>query len=113
MTKDPVVVNEGATVMECLSLFREHMHRAYPVVNERKQLIGTVSIENLVWVPKEKWNRRIDNTTMMVPFVVKENEHLKGLITKMIENRVDHVFVVNENNELWGVIATIDLLKDW
>ncbi|MGC8936994.1 MAG: chloride channel protein, partial [Candidatus Methanomethylicaceae archaeon] len=111
MTKDPVVLSENGSVLEYLRMVREHGHRVYPVVDSNGHIMGYVALEDLLVIPEDKWGLRIDQTLMRVPLLIRKDESLRRLVSKMIEVGADHAFVVEDDGKLVGVVATTDILR--
>ncbi|MFQ6081149.1 MAG: Coenzyme F420 hydrogenase/dehydrogenase, beta subunit C-terminal domain, partial [Candidatus Bathyarchaeia archaeon] len=54
MAKHVVTVTPKITVSQLLDIITEHHHMGYPVVNERGELTGIVTFEDVAKVPKQK-----------------------------------------------------------
>ena len=57
MTKNPHVVGPTDDVDECMFLMKEHNFRHLPVLNERSQVIGMVSMKDILWTEIEEKDR--------------------------------------------------------
>lgn len=111
MVKDPVALKESANILECLKMVKQYGYRVYPVVDMSNRILGYVALEDLLGLPEEKWELRIDQTLLRVPLLVKKEDSLGILVSKMIEGGTDHAFVVDDDGKLVGVVATVDILR--
>jgi CBS domain-containing protein len=48
---------------------------------------------------------------MSIPTTVSPEDPLPGIVGKIFEKEVDHIFVVGEDGHLLGVIAVIDIAR--
>jgi acetoin utilization protein AcuB len=97
------------TVSKALQLINDFRVTHLPVVSDDKYL-GLISEEDLLDAEEEKMPIELMQETF-VPAAVHDNEHFLNAVN--CSNQVDSsvVPVINEENELMGVITTTDLLK--
>ncbi|RLE50510.1 MAG: hypothetical protein DRJ31_00910 [Candidatus Methanomethylicota archaeon] len=113
MTPNPVALNIKMSIEEALNVVKQHGFRIYPVVDDKKSLLGVVTLEDLLSVPPSKWTMPLDQTDIKPPLKALADQDLLSAITKMVEYCEDHVYVISseETNELIGVLAGIDVFK--
>jgi len=99
MTKDVMTVSPESTVEELLSVMTRHHHMGYPIVNDRKEIVGIVTFEDLAKVPASERNR--------VP--VKD---IMEAYEKMNKHKVGRVLVVDrkDSRKLLGIVTKTDII---
>jgi len=113
MTKDPVVLQEMMSIGEAISIIKSHNYRIYPVVSSIGVLLGHVEIDEILKIPEEKRNMTVGILPLRKPLIVTEEEDVSKIFIEMIEQGMDHVYVVSDYStmKLKGVVAEIDLMK--
>lgn len=97
------------SIAKALQLINDYRVTHLPVVSEEKYL-GLISEDDLLDVEEEKGTMQALEQNFLKAFV-KNNEHFLNAVnfSNLYESTI--VPVVNEENELEGVIAVTDLLK--
>ncbi|MGA1974565.1 MAG: chloride channel protein [Conexivisphaerales archaeon] len=111
MTPKPVVLKDDATIEDALAKFATVPYRVLPIVHESGTLTGYVNLEDLLAAPKVKLKRPVTELYMSIPVTVSPDDALPGIVSKIFEKEVDHIFVVDAEGKLHGVIAVIDIAK--
>jgi CIC family chloride channel protein len=111
MTKNPVSLFHGTTVHEALETFRRNKFRVLPVTDENSNVSGVVTLEDLGYVDVNRQDIDVCDTVMHKPALMGENVTLQHVAEFMVETQEDHVFVVDEQERLIGVISGIDVVR--
>ena len=111
MVIDPVTIKPSDSIKEIMQLAVEHNFSGFPVVDDEKQLVGIVTRRDF------RFAKDLEESvsTIMTPkeqlVTVPENAS-QGVIKKnLLEHKIEKVLVVNDNNELIGLITTRDIEK--
>ncbi len=117
MIKDPVFItpNEKISATELL-MVRKNIG-GLPVVKDpiTKQLIGIITQRDIrlarFAMSLESPNTTVKDLMTPEPFVVKKDDTLNLVLDTMFEKKVQRLPVVNENNELIGLVLEHEILK--
>jgi CBS domain-containing protein len=74
-------------------------------------VVGAVTLEDLGNVADKHANELLSETLMHKPFTVTERANLEEIADMMIKREEDHVFVVDGNGKIVGVISGIDIVR--
>jgi predicted transcriptional regulator len=80
-------------------------------VDEEKHVTGVVNLEDIGYVDFYRKEVSLSESVMHKPLLVDENTSLEKIAQLMMEKQQDHVFVVDKEEKLTGVISGIDLVK--
>lgn len=111
MTPNPFTISDGGTIKDALESFECTRVRVLPIVNTEKNVIGTVTLEDLGNVESKNVKGLLSETFMHIPLTVSKETSLEEIAKLMMEKGDDHVFIVNKNNELVGVVSGIDVVR--
>ncbi|MCW4009424.1 MAG: chloride channel protein [Candidatus Bathyarchaeota archaeon] len=111
MTKKPVVLHQGTTVKAAVDTFEGTKFRVLPVTDEFAHVVGVVTLEDLGYVDVRRQQMTLSETVMHKPTVVKKGTSLKEVAQLMMETQQDHLFVLDAEERLIGVVAAIDVVK--
>lgn len=111
MTKEPFSLTSGGTIKEALIHFKKTKVRVMPVVDQKKDVIGTVTLEDLGNVESKDAGKLLTEVFMHTPLKVVEKSTLGEIAELMMEKEDDHVFIINNKGELVGVISGIDVVR--
>lgn len=80
-----------------------------PVVNRAGELVGVISLSDLVWLESEP-TRRVEQS--MTPWTVsfEEDVPIAEIARQMLAKRI-HRVVVTRDGKLTGIITTMDMLR--
>ena len=88
-----------------------------PVVNDKthKQLIGIITQRDIrlarFAVSLDSPNTSVGNLMTSEPFVVKRDDTIKHVLELMFEHNIERLPVINDNNELIGLVLQQDILR--
>lgn len=113
MMRDPVSLEDTMTIREALERARNFSFRVYPIVSLEGALEGFTTVEDLLLIPEEKRGLALSNSFMRKPLSVTEESDLLSLVTQMIDQEVDHAYVVKDiqSMKLTGVVSEIDIVR--
>jgi len=117
MTANPKTVTEKDTVQEVARLMRDHDTGVIPVVAENgRKIIGVITdrdiVTRLIADGKDAKNSKVGEAMTRKVHSVRENEPLNKVFQVMSDQQVRRVPVVNENNELVGIISLADVANE-
>jgi len=109
MRKPKVVAKLNDRLSSIINSMKSERIFIAPVVNENDKLVGILSYRDLL-------RRRVPinskvATTMMRPFSIMETASLDKLVIKLHETRAREIPVVDDRNNLVGVINRIDVIN--
>jgi CIC family chloride channel protein len=111
MTTNPITLNLGTTVGKALDIFEGTKFRVLPVIDVNSHVGGVVNLEDLGYVDLHRRNISISDTVMHSPTLIAEQTNLEEIAQLMMEKQQDHVFVVDNDGKLTGVVSGIDVVK--
>jgi chloride channel protein, CIC family len=111
MTKNPFVLYKGTTVKAAVDVFEEHNLRVMPVIDEANKVVGVVNLEDLGYIDVSQHEAILPETIFHQPTLIKPDASLEAVAQLMMDNQEDHVFVVDEQRKLTGVVSGIDVVK--
>ena len=91
----------------------KHHHMGYPVLNERKELVGIVTFDDVSKVPasrrKETLVKDIAHKRLITAY---PNESAMVVYEKMSEHKIGRILVVDRRNpkKLLGIITKTDIM---
>lgn len=113
MTKNVIFLSGDLTVSDLLDKIVEHHHIGYPVVDEMNRVIGIVTLQDAMKVPKDKrGNTRIKEICTKELITVSPNNTVAEAAEKMSTYNIGRLLVVDEKdrNILLGIITRSDIL---
>ena len=138
MTKDVLIVREDTTIDEVCQLFVDKNISGVPVVNQYDKLVGVISEGDLVYKQKpvkppmfinlfdglfpvdrrefqEDMKRiaayKVGDLMSKPPIYAYEDTPLSDIATLIVERKVNRVPIVNEVQEVVGIITRHDLVR--
>lgn len=122
LTSNPVSIPEEATVTELANLLTNKGISAAAVIDAAGQPVGVVSRTDVVWWERERAERaaagiRASQRTLareiMTPLVFKlpRTATAREVVEEMLARKVHHLFVVDDDGVLVGVISATDILR--
>lgn len=133
MTTDPITVDTTTTARELARVLTDNNISGVPVVNAQDRLVGVVSKTDLLqWcvtgglglgaddlLPTLAKRRadRFDDLGIVEDFMSVEpvtclpDEPVNAVAKRMAEEQVHRIVVVDERNEIIGIITSLDLLR--
>ncbi len=111
MTPNPLAIHKGCTIKDALGFFEKTRVRVLPIVDDKKSVIGIVTLEDLGTVDSKNVDNTLSEKFMHTPLNITEEASLEEIAELMMEKEDDHVFVINKKGELVGVISGIDIVR--
>jgi acetoin utilization protein AcuB len=113
MTAKVVTIRQTATVREALKLLAELDVRHLPVVDEREGLVGMLSERDLLRLRRssEVLGRAVSELMSSDVLVVTPTTHVDEIIELMTEHRIGALPVVDNDNQLVGIVSYVDVLR--
>jgi coenzyme F420 hydrogenase subunit beta len=112
MTKDIKSVSPNLTINQFIDFMAKHHHTGYPVIDENKDLVGFMTLENAANVKKEQRDKVLIRDIIGKNLVVVHPEELAlDAFKKISVNEIGRVAVVDPLNpkKLIGILAKTDL----
>lgn len=110
MVKDVVTVSPNDTLEEFEKLLIEKRHKGYPVVFDGN-LLGIITINELLQVPRIKWiDTKVQDVMMKDIIIASPNMEVFELHNKLTGKNLGRAPVL-ENGKLIGFISKTDILK--
>jgi len=126
MTEAPVSIEPSASALEAFDLMLAHGIRHLPVLDEEARVIGVVSFEDLraafpipvsLRTPPSVAEREqlqdfvIGEVMSLAPVIIAPESSLREAAEQMVERRIGCLPVVDEAQQLQGIITDTDLLQ--
>ena len=117
MTKKVVVIPIGKGLAEAVKLMKKYEIGSIIVVdsNEGKKAMGIITERDIVYkvIAKDKdpYSTKVEEIMSKPLRVVKPDTNLEEAAKAMRENRIKRLPVVNDNNELIGIMSEGDIVK--
>jgi CBS domain-containing protein len=105
------MLTEDESVEEALKKFESVPYRVLPIVDSNRRPIGVVKLEELVSASKKSLKLPVLATYAEKPVTMSPSTPLKEIVSTMLKENADHVYVVDERGELIGVVAKIDVVR--
>lgn len=138
MSSHVVSLDSGASVHEALQMMVENRVSALPVVDREDHCVGIITTTDLVEMafdidddvfntdPAEptaqrRLVERLTSTVGREPVasymsedvtVARDSQTLRAAARIMLKNQIHHLPVVNEDEELVGILSTMDILAE-
>lgn len=117
MTPNPKTVTEKNTVQDAARLMRDHDTGVIPVVSDNgRKVVGMITdrdiVTRLVADGKDAKNSKVSEAMTRKVHSVRDNEPLNKVFQVMSDQQVRRVPVVNESNELVGIISLADVANE-
>ena len=117
MTKNVIVVPSGEGLYEAAKLMKKHEIGSIIIVDndEGKKAKGIITERDIIYKVLSKkvdpYITKVDDVMSSPLRVVKPETSLEDASQAMQENRIKRLPVVNDNNELIGVLSEGDIMK--
>lgn len=110
MILDPITINPQAKVVDALHLMKEYKIGGIPVVNPNNELVGIVTNRDLRF--ERNLSRPISEVMTKENIVTtKESTDFEKAADILQEFRIEKLPVVDDNNQLVGLITYRDIIK--
>lgn len=117
MIKDPLTITPNAKISTTELLMLKKKIGGLPVIknNKDKQLIGIITQRDIrlarFALNLESPNTNVRDLMTKDPKVVHKSDSIKKTLQVMFENKVERLPVINNNNEIIGLVIQQDILK--
>ncbi len=111
MNHNPIYIENDRTVKDAYNLLNSKALKILPVVNANGLFEGFISIDYLANLPSRTLSMSIYNLEIKRGFTVLETENLNNIIEIMLNEETDHLFVIDKNGVLKGVITEMDVIR--
>lgn len=110
MILDPVTLLEASNVLDAKTMMREHRIGGIPVIDKDNKLVGIVTNRDLRF--EKDLDKSIRDVMTPTPLhTTTENTSLKEAELILQKNKIEKLPVINDNNELVGLITFRDIVK--
>jgi len=113
MSRKLVTVNPEITISELLDIMATHHHMGYPVLDENGDLIGVVTFEDIIRVPKEERNKiSVGDIAKKRLVTAYPDDSVLEAFEKMNEHEIGRILIVDRKNHkrLLGIITRSDII---
>ena len=113
MSRNPITVNPGISISQLIDMISKYHHMGYPVVNEKGELIGVVTFEDTMNVPKESRNKVSVGSIAKKKLVTAHPEDsVLDAFEKMDKHEIGRILIVDPQDpkKLLGVITRTDIM---
>ena len=121
MTTDPVSVEPSETILQAEEIMREKDIRQLPVIKD-KELIGIITDRDIrSFLGGNSFNALEDQERASItevaavmtdkPIFLSPDDDLRDAVELLIEEKVGGIPVVDEKEELVGIVTYMDLLQ--
>lgn len=115
MTKDVIVVTKDDTIQSAAKLMRNYSIRNIPVINEKREISGVISAKDIIYkVVSENRNNNLPVEEIMTRENIvfsRYNDTIIEVSEIMNKKGLSVLPVINEKEELVGIISKTDLLS--
>ncbi|MEM0050046.1 MAG: Coenzyme F420 hydrogenase/dehydrogenase, beta subunit C-terminal domain [Candidatus Bathyarchaeia archaeon] len=115
MTRNVISLNGNLTVSEFLDEIVEHHHIGYPVIDDANKLIGIVTLQDAMKVPKEKRGSiQIKEICSKDLVTVFPDDSVADALEKMGAHNIGRLLVVDRKDKsiLLGIVTRSDILRE-
>jgi coenzyme F420 hydrogenase subunit beta len=113
MTKKVLTVSPQISVSQLLDMMTKHHHMGYPVVNEKDDLVGIVTFEDVMKVPKEKRGEVLVHQIIKRKLVTAyPDDSALEAFEKMNKYEIGRILIIDPQNskKLYGVLTRTDIM---
>lgn len=116
MTANPFVVDTGSSLAEAARAMRLHRTGLLGVVDREGRLVGVLSASDVVWLQARESRTdaaagdAVERACTPDPITVPPDATLVAIFETLHRHRIHHVFVVDRDRRLLGLISCFDLL---
>jgi len=113
MSRKLVTVNPEITIAQLLDIMALHHHMGYPVVDENEELIGIVTFEDIMNVPKERRDKiSVGEIAKKKLVTAYPDDSVLDAFEKMNKYDIGRILIVDHQNKkrLLGIITRSDIM---
>ncbi|SVD58900.1 uncharacterized protein METZ01_LOCUS411754, partial [marine metagenome] len=110
MILDPITLSVNARVGDALNIMKEHKIGGIPIIDKKNKLLGIITNRDLRFEKNLSLPiRKIMTTDGIITTEISDLESAEQILQ---ENKIEKLPVVNNNNELVGLITFKDIIKN-
>lgn len=113
MSKNMITIKLETTIEEILNIMTKHHHMGYPVLDDKEQLMGIVTFEDILKVPSQRHsNTRAEKIVQRKPVTVYPDNSVLDVYNEMSKQKIERVLVVERDNpkKLLGIVTRTDVM---
>lgn len=113
MTRNVIVLQKSMKADEFFDQIAKHHHIGYPVVDESKNLVGVVTLQDIMSIPKEKRGKvSLEEICTKNLVTVFPEDSVADALEKMNSYNIGRLLVVDKNNrnKLLGILTRTDIM---
>lgn len=122
MTREPRTLAATASLLEAMTLLRDHRIRHIPIVDAQHRVLGIVTDRDVkratpspIAAQRDQWEQVVKGTTLAKvmtkdPLTLNPVTPFKEALRRVVEDRIGCIPIV-ESGRLVGIVTTHDLLK--
>jgi Zn-dependent protease/CBS domain-containing protein len=114
MTRNVDSVTPEITLTELSSQFFERKHNGFPVIGVGGEIVGCVTMDDLRRVKRSLWDTTFVRD-IMTPreklVTAEEGDSAQQVLKLLTKNRIGRIFVLDESEQLSGIITRSDIMK--
>ncbi|MGB7347237.1 MAG: CBS domain-containing protein [Pirellulaceae bacterium] len=136
MQRRLVKVNERDTIQKAVDKLTENHLSALPVVNEEDELVGILSVSDLLRLVQDAERTLEDNMSVYgdcywlaelvrdmlgdddvasamteTPFTARQDDPLQEVARLMLEHQIHHVPITSDGKQLVGMVSSVDFVR--
>jgi len=113
MTRQVVTLSPHNSFSDSVSVMAKHSFRHLLVVDTSGRLVGVVSDRDILreLARTSNWHDSVSQFMSRDVISVKPDTQISRVVAKMLSKRINCLPVVNDGNNLCGIITSTDLLK--
>lgn len=116
MTRRVITLGPDHSLAEAISLMAKHSFRHFLVVDASGKLVGVISDRDILRALARKTDWHTTSVSQFMShevFRIRPDAELSLATGKMLSKRINCLPVVNDENEICGIITSTDLLKTY
>jgi len=113
MSRKLITVTPETNISQLLDIMAMHHHMGYPVINEKKELIGVVTFEDVKSIPKEKRDKiPVSDVAKKKLITAHPDDSVLDAFEKMNAHNIGRILIVDRENpkRLLGIITRSDIM---
>lgn len=113
MTKNPVSISSDTSIKDALLIFKKNRHGSYPVVDSLKKYIGTISRDTVyddLKVHEDHMATKIRDLKLNQLPTISITAIGNDALELLIKSNKNKLIVLNDKEEVVGILTTYDLL---
>ncbi len=112
MTKKVDVIKDNDLVTKARAIMRDKGFRAMPVIDKNNKMVGVISRGDVLQITSSRSNLLVKGL-MRHPIIGLEDEDIKTIAIRMIDNSIKQIIVVDKNDKgkFLGIVSALDILS--